>query len=109
MESKDTSPTLNQITEELKKQFQPKRLYLYGSRAKGTARRDSDYDFVMVISDFNSADRFKMMHELGQQFNKNFSVQVQVWVYSEDEFNARLIDFGSIPETAVSTGREIEL
>ncbi|MFN7825236.1 MAG: nucleotidyltransferase domain-containing protein, partial [Pseudobdellovibrionaceae bacterium] len=50
MESTDTNPILNQITEKLKSQFQPKRLYLYGSRAQGTARPDSDYDFVMVIS-----------------------------------------------------------
>ncbi|MFN7455387.1 MAG: nucleotidyltransferase domain-containing protein [Pseudobdellovibrionaceae bacterium] len=109
METKDTNLILNQITEQLKLQFQPKRLYLYGSRAQGTARPDSDYDFVMVISHFNSADRFKVMDEVGQQFHKDFGIQVQVWVYNEDEFNARRVDFGSIPETAANTGREIEL
>ena len=28
-----------------------KTIYLFGSRAKGTARPDSDYDFLVVVSD----------------------------------------------------------
>jgi hypothetical protein len=34
---------------------------------------------------------------------------VQVWIYSEAEFNDWKDEFSSIPETALNTGKEIEL
>ena len=39
------------INERLKDQMHPKRIYLFGSYAKGTQRQDSDYDFYLVVSD----------------------------------------------------------
>jgi len=84
-------------------------LYLYGSRAQGTARPDSDYDFVMVVDGFKPEQRLNEMMTLARDFHQLFGVQVQVWTYSPEEFKERLNDFGSIPETAVNTGREIAL
>ena len=100
---------LNLITDSLKLKFKPTRLFLYGSRANGNFRPDSDYDFVMVLKDFNSKDRYGLMSEISSSLRNEIGVDVQVWVYSEEQFNDWKDEFSSIPETALNTGREIEL
>ncbi len=100
---------IKKITEELKNQFRPLRLFLYGSRANGKARPDSDYDFVMVLPEFDDKKRLDFQFELSEKFAKSLGVEVQVWTYSLTAFNERKDDFSSIPETAINTGREIEL
>ena len=102
-------PILDKIKAQLVKEFHPTRLFLYGSRANGTHREDSDYDFVMVLPEFDRKNRFDMMMRLSSQFQKEIGVEVQVWVYSESEFNDWKDEFSSIPETALNTGKEIEL
>lgn len=99
---------IEQIVEALKREFRPSRLFLYGSRANGNARPDSDYDFVMILSEFDG-DRYSVMREIFSKFWETLNVAVQVWVYSEEEFKFRKDDFGSIPETAMNTGKEIDL
>ena len=41
---------------DVKKKFAPARIILYGSRAKGTARKDSDYDIIVISPAFKSMD-----------------------------------------------------
>lgn len=102
-------PKIEQITTWLKENFKPTRLFLYGSRANGTARVDSDYDFLMVLSEFDSKKRLELQFDISSKLQKMLGVEVQVWTYSQEEFNYRKDDFSSIPETALNTGREIEL
>lgn len=97
------------ITEFLKQRYSPIRLFLYGSRANGNFRPDSDYDFVMVVHHFDSADRYEVMSSIGTDIHKAFGVDAQVWTYSEEEFLDWKDEFSSIPETALNTGKEIEL
>ena len=101
-------PKIEQIAEELKRQFQPSRLFLYGSRANGTARPNSDYDFVMVLPVFDG-NRFEIMHQISSMFWDKHNLAVQVWVYSQAESEFKKNDFNSIPETAMNTGKEIDL
>jgi predicted nucleotidyltransferase len=42
---------LQEITHRLISRFTPRRILLYGSRATGTARPDSDYDLLIVWRD----------------------------------------------------------
>jgi uncharacterized protein len=97
---------LDQITGELIREYRPSRLFLYGSRANGNARPDSDYDFVMVLPEFKG-NRFDMMSTISKALKQSTSETVQVWVYSQEDFDALKDDFSSIPETAMNTGREI--
>ncbi len=96
------------ITQKLKAKYSPLRLFLYGSRANGTARPDSDYDFVMVLPEFDKSNRYEMMSEIAKDFY-GLNLQVQVWTYSSDDFNDWKDEFSSIPETALNTGQEINL
>jgi predicted nucleotidyltransferase len=100
---------LETIVTALKKQFNPTRLFLYGSRASGTNRPDSDYDFVLVLPKFDSKNRYAIMSQISSKFFQELDVEVQVWIYSQEDFDDWKDEFSSIPETALNTGREIEL
>lgn len=97
------------ISNYLKETFNPVHLYFYGSRANNTHTNQSDYDFVLVTQDFNSKDRFQFMEDMDSYFRKNHNIEVQIWRYSLNDFNEWKSEFSSIPETAVSTGQEINL
>ncbi len=42
---------IQKITEQIRRALKPKRIYLFGSFAKGTDQDDSDYDFYVVVPD----------------------------------------------------------
>jgi uncharacterized protein len=98
---------LEKIVHILKDEFHPKKLFLFGSRANGSARVNSDYDFVVVV-DNTDKTRVENLIRTRQLF-KNTNISVDAFVYPEVEFNDWKNDFGSIPETAMNTGLEIEL
>lgn len=101
-------PVLQQITEFLKKEFSPSKLYLFGSRTSGTSRADSDYDFVMVLPHYKG-DRMKTWETCHKLIYEKYGVLADVFTYSEREFEQSKEEFSSIPETAFNTGKEIDL
>lgn len=102
------SKKFKEIVEVLKKEFNPSRMFLFGSRANGTHRKDSDYDFVLVVPG-NKKSRITNMTKAEEILDKKFGVSADVFVYSQAEFDQWKDDFSSIPETAINTGREIDL
>ncbi len=100
---------LPKIVASLKSELNPTRLFLYGSRANGNARPDSDYDFVAVVSEFDAKTRYDVMSKVSSKLWQEFDVEVQVWIYSKTEFDDWKDEFSSIPETALNTGIEIPL
>jgi predicted nucleotidyltransferase len=108
-DNQQTDSKLFKIVESLKKEINPTRLFLYGSRANGNARPDSDYDFVAVVPQFESKKRVEMMSKISSKLWQDLDVEVQVWVYSQAEFDDWKDEFSSIPETALNTGIEVQL
>lgn len=104
-----SDPKIDQIVSWLKEKYQPLRLFFYGSRANGTHREDSDYDFVMVLPEFDSKNRLDEMMNITSQVRKALGIEAHVWIYSKADFEDWKDEFSSIPETAMNTGREIEL
>jgi uncharacterized protein len=104
-----TDQLLPKIVDSLRKELNPLRLFLYGSRASGNARPDSDYDFVAIVSGFDAAKRYEVMSKISSIMWQEFDIEVQVWVYSEEQFDDWKDEFSSIPETALNTGIEVEL
>jgi predicted nucleotidyltransferase len=51
-------PILMEIVSRLKTAFQPERIYLFGSHARGDAGPNSDYDLLMVV-DSSALPRYK--------------------------------------------------
>ncbi len=106
--TKAQSRKLQSIVEALKREFKPQRMFLFGSRTNGTARPDSDYDFVLVIKG-NKKSRLTNLSRARELLSREFSIAADVFVYSQREFDEWKDDFSSIPETAVKTGLEIDL
>jgi predicted nucleotidyltransferase len=49
------------VLERLREHFKPLEIWLFGSRARGTALPDSDWDLVAVVPDGASAELFDPM------------------------------------------------
>ncbi|NJL26259.1 MAG: hypothetical protein HC902_14650 [Calothrix sp. SM1_5_4] len=49
------------------------------------------------------------MSEISSKFFRELDVEVQIWIYSEEDFEDWKDEFSSIPETALNTGREIDI
>ena len=107
--SQQTDPLLPKIIASLKIELNPTRLFLYGSRATGDARPNSDYDFVAVIPEFDSKNRYALMTKLSSKLWQELDAEIQVWVYSQTEFDDWKDEFSSVPEMALNTGIEISL
>src|SRR5687767_10095836 len=74
-----------EIAEKLRLQaaHQVRRIILYGSRALGTAQKDSDYDFLVI-----EADPVSKRDEMGRlrQALSDLPYSIDAWVMGEDEF-----------------------
>lgn len=99
---------VQEITNLLKRKYNPSKLFLFGSQATKTAAADSDFDFVMVIPRY-TGDRMKTWEECRELIRQHCGVLADVFTYSESEFNQSIKEFSSIPETALNTGKEINL
>ena len=66
----------------------PKRAYLFGSRAKGNARPDSDIDLIVVSPAFTGMPQWKRWEVLGDALSEVFE-PIDVLAYSPEEFDAR--------------------
>jgi uncharacterized protein len=99
---KQYHPDLEVAVHRLVDFFQPERIYLFGSRARGDAREDSDYDVLVVVensqvSGFRAAQRaYRRLWGLG--------VSIEVLVLTRAEFERDLEVFASVPATTLREG-----
>ena len=100
---KDT--LLKQILDRLVPAFKPKRVYLFGSQVTGTASEDSDYDLIFVVEKMDKPSGDLMVE--ASRLLRGVECPVDVFFYSEDEYQEKLKEFGSIPETAKFEGQEL--
>ena len=50
-------PRLAEVVRRLVEAYEPERVYLFGSHARGDAGPDSDYDLLLVVPDDAAPDR----------------------------------------------------
>jgi predicted nucleotidyltransferase len=106
--AKSKDPNLKKIVDVLKREFSPSRLFLYGSRSNGTHHKDSDYDFVLVTPK-KKGSRIENLSKARALIQNKVGVPADVFVYSQKEFDEWKNELSSIPETALNTGKEIDL
>ena len=96
---------LADIVGKLKNHFHPTKLYLFGSRAKGAAREGSDYDLFLIVkrSDKSSTERMKDAYRILW----GATLPVDVFVYTEEEFDESKDEVNSIANTVVAEGVEL--
>lgn len=100
-------PKLTEIVRRLRDRFKPKSVYLFGSRARGDYRPDSDYDLLLVVdkADVGRLDRMTQAREV----LSGLDVSADVFVYTVNEFNEWKDQFSSIPETVLREGQELKV
>ncbi len=99
---------IKRAIEILKAEFNPSRLFLFGSQANGTATDESDYDFLMVVKEWTPDLQLEYMRSAQRLLAKQ-DIDADVFVFAEGDFEERRLEFSTIPEIATTTGYEIDL
>ena len=96
-------PALAEVTRRLVEAYQPQRIYLFGSVARGDAGPDSDYDILVVVPDDVEPSRRRSRLAYEALWGTGIAADVLVW--SVSQFNGRLHLPASLPATVVREGR----
>jgi predicted nucleotidyltransferase len=95
-------PVLAEVVRRLRDVFHPNRIYLFGSRARGDAGADSDYDLMVVVRD----DMPGPLRRPGVAYKalRGTGVAADILVWTQDAFESRLSLRASLPTTVVEEG-----
>jgi predicted nucleotidyltransferase len=96
-------PTLARIVGRLVEAYRPESLYLFGSRARGDANVDSDYDLVMIVSELRQPAYRVSQEAHSALWDIGAATDIVVW--SRREFSRRLHLKASFPATVVREGK----
>ena len=96
-------PALAEIVRRLIAAFQPERIYLFGSRARSEAARESDYDLMVIVSDDAPPERKRSRR--AYEVLRGTGVAADVLVWTEANFQRRLGVAASLPATIAREGK----
>lgn len=94
---------LAELVRRLVDAYQPERIYLFGSKARGQAGPDSDYDLMVVVPDDAPPERRRS--RLGYQALRGTGTAADVLVWPRQTFDERLHLRASLPATIVREGK----
>ncbi|MBI4493936.1 MAG: nucleotidyltransferase domain-containing protein [Chloroflexi bacterium] len=79
------------------------RLYLFGSHARGTARKDSDYDLVAVSEAFTGQSRFERALDRRHLWRQagGWGIPLDLHCYAPDEFRRAVRALGFLGQARV--------
>ncbi len=89
-------PALAEVVRRLIQAYQPERIYLFGSAARGDAGPDSDYDLLVVVPD-DARLAYEVLWGVG--------VAADVVVWSRSAFDRRSRVPSSLPATVLREGK----
>jgi len=94
---------LSLIVYRLVSAYDPLRIYLFGSKARGDEGIDSDYDLMVVVPDDAGEERQKSRK--AYEVLRGTGVAVDVLVWTQSAFEERLHLRASLPSTIIREGR----
>ncbi|MEW6606357.1 MAG: nucleotidyltransferase domain-containing protein [bacterium] len=87
-ENKEIRKVINQITERIKREYQPEKIILFGSYAYGKPAEESDIDlFIIKETGKRRMDRFCEVRKILRDIH---GVSIQPVVFTKAELNSRL-------------------
>lgn len=96
-------PDLAEIVRRLVEAYQPQRIYLFGSVARGDAAADSDYDLLIVVPD--DAPPARRRSRLAYETLRGTGIAADVLVCTLSYFEDRRSLKASLPGTVLREGR----
>lgn len=99
-------PLLAEIIRRLVADFQPKRVFLFGSRARGDAVEGSDYD-VLVVVPIATEPGYRLAQRAHRHTFRGILAPIDVIMITEQEFERKKAVIGTLSETAIYEGKEL--
>jgi predicted nucleotidyltransferase len=96
-------PVLAEIVRRLVEVLEPERIYLFGSRARGDAGMDSDYDLMVVVPEL--AEPAYRLAQRAHSVLWGLGTAADILVWSREAFDRRLHLRASLPATVLREGR----
>ena len=94
---------LAEIVRRLVAAFQPERIYLFGSKARGEEGPDSDYDLMVVVPDDAPPERRRSRRAYEALRGTGTAADVLVWTHESFEHRLHLVS--SLPATVEREGK----
>ena len=98
-----SDPALAEVVRRLVEVYQPVRIYLFGSVARGEAGPNSDYDILVVVP--NDARPEHRRSRAAYEALWGTGVAADVLVLTVDQFDSRIHLAASLPATVLREGR----
>ena len=96
---------LDRLPDRVVAAMRPEAVYLFGSRARGEARPDSDYDLLVVVPDDSPKERRGL--RTGCEIRRDPGVPADVVPCRRSVFERRRRQVGTLSHKAVREGRLI--
>ncbi len=96
---------LAEIVRRLVEAYEPERVYLFGSKARGDGGADSDWDLMLVVPDDAPPERTRSRLAYERLWGAATAADVLVW--KKSRFDGRLHLKASLPSTVVREGKLI--
>jgi uncharacterized protein len=92
---KQNDPTLNQIVDIIVRTVSPKKIILFGSRARGDNSEDSDYD-IFILNDSNENERKITTRVYKQFYEEHINKEIDLVAASTEKMEKNLTTTGFI-------------
>jgi uncharacterized protein len=99
----ERDPLLAEIVRRLVAAYQPERIYLFGSKARGDAGPDSDYDLMVIVADDVPPER--RSSRLAYVALRGTRTAADVLVWARTAFEVRLPLRASLPAAVMREGK----
>jgi predicted nucleotidyltransferase len=101
--TEEDTRALAQIIERLIDAYEPERIYLFGSKARGDHSADSDFDVLVVVPD--TAPLHRKRSRLAYEVLRGTGTAADVLVWSHSAFESRVHLAASLPAAVMREGK----
>lgn len=96
---------LASVIDRIVDRMQPEEIWLFGSRAEGRARPDSDYDLLVVVPDGAPASELDAVG--AYEITRGLGVAVDVVPCTRSVFEEEKTEINTLPRAAFARGRRL--